>query len=189
MVGISTTMADPVKKSEQGFLLIPVLLLMLVLGFVSVILLYTVFSGSVISSQKISQSSMQTALSIGAGAAASQLNAYTNWPEIMASSGGTMDGYQNIGSTVLPVAPTNSFWYSCSGNNTCLSQSVSVNGVSMTVQWTIMPSNGYAKRLSGYVYSSGANGPTQRDYLSFIHVQAPSGQQATEEVILKKSLL
>lgn len=177
------------RTNEEGFVLIPVLLLMLVLVFVTIILLYTVFSGSVTSSQKITQSAMQHALSVGANDAARQLNAYTNWPEIMAASGETIDGYQNIPSTTVPVAPAGSFWYGCLADNTCLSKTVSVNGVGMEVQWTIMPSNGYAKRLSGYNYSSGANAPTQRNYLSFIHVQSPDGQQATEEVVLKKSLL
>lgn len=189
MVGLNATMMRPTKTTEQGFVLIPVLLFMLLLAFVALILLYTVFSDSVMSDQKISQASMQTALSIGAGDAASQLNAYTNWPEIMTASGETLDGYQSIPSTEIPVAPTDGFWYDCASNNTCMNNGVVVNGVSMTVQWTIMPSNGYAKRLSGYAYSSGANGPTQRDYVAFIHVQAPSGQQSTEEVILKKSLL
>lgn len=175
--------------TNAGFILLPVLLLMLVLAFAVLLVLNDVFSNSVIGSQSNAQSNMRDALSIGAEQASAQLNSYTNWPEIITDSGSTLDGYQSIASNVYPTQPTSAFWSTCAANNECVQNSINLNGVDILIQWTIMPSNGYAKRISGYAYQSGGNGPTQRNYIAFVRVQSPSGQQSMENIILKKSLL
>lgn len=175
--------------AESGIALIPVLLFMLMLSFLALILMKTVFSGSIQNSRGILQANLRTALSVGAEDAANQLNAYSNWPEIIAASGTRLDGYQNIASNVFPTAPQSGFWQSCVSNHQCLNQSLQTDGQTLQIAWTILPSNGYAKRLEGYAVETGVTGPTQRNYIAFIRAVAPNGVTATEAVILKKSLL
>lgn len=183
-----------VTDTESGLSLIPTLLFMMVTVFAVVILIQVLLSNTVRGNGNLVQTNLRQALSVGAEDAANQLNAWTNWPEIMAAGGQTLQGYQPLADNVVPSIPTPSFWENCLSANTCVSENVTFGGAGerpFTVLWTIAPSNGFASKMEGYaVHNNGAAGPTQRMYVAFIKATLSGSQKtAVETVILKKSLL
>ena len=180
------------ESGESGLALLPTLLLIVVMAIFLALFLAQQQEGTGIVGTDLMHQEEILALDQGAQEAASTLNGYTDWPEILTASNAQAlaPAYDPLPTNQQPTTPTNHFWAHCAQQNTCATFTATENGVDYAGEYVLYPSNGITEKISGYEDQQDELGPTSRQYITYVHVtNSENSAVVVKEFVLRKILL